>query len=582
MTHRLRVERLEARDLPAVSFRSLPILPFQNLAVLDHGRAIAALGQQIGRRQDVVLKIGDSNSSPFPTPHFLAPLGSLAFDPMASGLAATHPELLDTWWDFRTAPNSLAREGPSARAGLRTDQVIAPLSAQIRAVNPGIALVMIGTNDAMVTRDASLFRAYLGQIVETLLAARVVPVLSTIPDSHFRGGAYQPILMAFNQIIADVAERYTVPLWNAWASFHRLPNHGLQADGVHLNASPTGAASFWPVDLLYAQNARNLQALRILDWFRESVCSTAHFTAPQRAWQPMQSGRALYAVARDSGSSPRVDVYDADSGTLVNRFLAFGPGYTLGVRVATGDVNGDGFTDIVCSTTHAGRIRIISGADGTTLIRLTPSGDPRAAVLRVAVGDLDGDGAAEIVAVSESRDSVMRIYGGDSLALMETFHPFASPIRGASVAVADVEGLGAVIVVAAGRETPTVSYYSPAGELRGQVDLAKGPGRGLSVVAVDLDADGFDELVVGRKGKTQRISHIDGSSLVAERDLGPVADGSFEMRLGALRSDHEGDLLLVGSAPGAAVEVRAFDDLAGEPTHLPLERANRAFGIFVG
>ena len=124
MTHRLRVEPLEARDLPAVPFRSLPILPFQNLAVLDHARAIAALGQQNGRRQDVVLKIGDSNSSPFPTPHFLAPLGSYAFDPVTSGLAATHPELLDTWREYRTAPNSLAREGPSAWPGWRTTQVL--------------------------------------------------------------------------------------------------------------------------------------------------------------------------------------------------------------------------------------------------------------------------------------------------------------------------------------------------------------------------------------------------------------------------------------------------------------------------
>jgi hypothetical protein len=582
VTHRLRVERLEARDLPATSFQSLPIHPFQDLAVLDHVRAIAALGQQIGRRSDVVLKIGDSNSSPFPTPHFLAPLGSAAFDPIASGLAATHPELLDTWWDFRTAPNSLAREGQSAWPGLRTPQALASLGGEIKRLNPGVALVMIGTNDAMVTRDASLFRVYLGQMVETLLASRVVPVLSTIPDSHYSGGAYQPILMAFNQIIADVADRYTVPLWNAWASLHRLPNHGLQVDGVHLNASPTGAASLWPADLLYAQNARNLQALRLLDWFRERVSRAALFAAPQREWEPMVSGRALYAVARDSGSSPRVDIYDADGGRLVNRFLAFGPAYTLGVRVATGDVDGDGFTDIVCSTTHADRVRVISGADGTTLARLMPFQGPRTVGLRVAVGDLDGDGAAEIVVMSGSRDPVVRVYGGDSLAVQETFHPFASPTRAASVAVADVEGLGPVIVVAAGRENPTVSYFAPAGQLKGQFALAEGPGRRLTVVAADLNADGFDEIVVGRTGRTQRISLFHGANLLAERDLGPVADGSFEMRLGVLRSRDEGDLLLIGSAPGAAVEVRAFDDLAGEPTLLPLERANRAFGIFVG
>jgi hypothetical protein len=579
---RLSVERLEARDLP--SFRSLPVFPFQDLAVLDHMRAIAALGRQIGRRADVVLKIGDSNSSPFPTADYLAPLGKAGYDPTTSGLAATHPELLDTWWEYRTAPNSLAREGPSARPGRRTPQVLAALPGEIGALNPGIALVMIGTNDAMVTKDQALFRTNLGQMVETLLAARVVPVLSTIPDSHFRGGAYQPVLMAFNQVVAEVAARYVVPLWNAWAGLHRLPNHGLRPDGVHLNASPNGAARFWPVDLLFAQNVRNLGALRILDWFRERVSASAHHSAPVREWLPMDSGRDLYAVGRDVGTSSRVDVYDAETNELVNRFAPFRAGYSQGVHVATGDTDGDGFTDVVCWSTNAGVVRVVSGADGSTLARFRPFDGGTSRHFSIAVGDLDGDLDREIVASRGGREPEVRVFSGESFALQTSFRPYAGRMRGVSVAIAAIEGIGPVIALVGGKAHPNVSYVSPAGQLAGAFAVEAGSGRGLTIAAADLDDDGFDEIVLGRTAAISELLIFDGPShlLFDRRPLGPVADSTFGARLGVLRSRAGEDLLLVGNAPGSEVSVRAYDDISGDPVSLPLGRANRAFGIFVG
>jgi hypothetical protein len=579
---RLSVERLEARDLPSISFRSLPVFPFQDLAVLDHMRAIAALGRQIGRRSDVVLKIGDSNSSPFPTADYLAPLGSAGYDPISSGLAATHPELLDTWWQYRTAPNSLAREGPAARPGRRTPHVLDALPREIGALNPGIALVMIGTNDAMVTKDQALFRTHLGLIVESLLAARVVPVLSTIPDSHFRGGAYQPALMAFNQIIADVAGRYIVPLWNAWAGLHRLPNHGLRPDGVHLNASPNGAARFWPVDLLFAQNARNLGALRILDWFREKVSAPALPSAPNGEWQPMETGRDLYAVGLDVGTSSRVDVYDAATNELVNRFAPFNAAYSPGAHVATGDTDGDGFTDVVCWSSSAGVVRIISGADGSTLARFRPFDGRVPRHFTVAVANLDGDDAREIVVSRGGRAPEVRVFSGESFALESSFHPYTGRMRGVSVAVAAIEGVGPVIALVGGNANPTVSYFSPAGQPLGTFAV-EGAGR-FTIAAADLDDDGFDEIVLGRSVGVPELLIYDGFShlLIERRSLGPVADSTFGIRLGVLRSRAGEDLLLVGNAPGSEVSVRGFDDLFAEPVLLPLERVNRAFGIFVG
>ena len=111
MPGQLHVEHLEVRDTPAGSFQSLPVLPFSDLAVLDHARAIVSRGQQLGLRTDTFVRFGDSNSSFYGigkdiVAPYMVPLGAATYNPSVSGLAATHPELLDTWQVYSHALNS--------------------------------------------------------------------------------------------------------------------------------------------------------------------------------------------------------------------------------------------------------------------------------------------------------------------------------------------------------------------------------------------------------------------------------------------------------------------------------------------
>jgi FG-GAP repeat protein len=48
-----------------------------------------------------------------------------------------------------------------------------------------------------------------------------------------------------------------------------------------------------------------------------------------------------------AGGVPQVGVFDSTNAQQLYSFLAYGSGFTGGVRVATGDVNGDGVPDIV-------------------------------------------------------------------------------------------------------------------------------------------------------------------------------------------------------------------------------------------
>ena len=60
-----------------------------------------------------------------------------------------------------------------------------------------------------------------------------------------------------------------------------------------------------------------------------------------------------------AGGGPDVNVFGAD-GTFLAGFFAFDPKFTGGVRVAVGDVNGDGFPDIITAAGPGGGPNIIA------------------------------------------------------------------------------------------------------------------------------------------------------------------------------------------------------------------------------
>jgi hypothetical protein len=68
-------------------------------------------------------------------------------------------------------------------------------------------------------------------------------------------------------------------------------------------------------------------------------------------------------VAAGAGAAPRVRVFDGATGAAVGDFFAFEPGFTGGVNVAVGDVDGDGVEDIVVGAGRGGGpdVRVFDG-----------------------------------------------------------------------------------------------------------------------------------------------------------------------------------------------------------------------------
>lgn len=577
-------EALEPREVPAADFRTLPIYPVGDLAVLDHVHAVAAIGQSLGRQTNVFLKIGDSNTElePLGENGYLRPLGG-THNPNASGLSGHGANLVQTWSTFF---GSFARNDRTAGPGYQIPSVFPYLESEIASKNPGVALIMLGTNDATVGTAPNAFRSNLITLLDRIERAGVVPILSTIPENLFNGAATAELSRLLNQVIADVAEDEHIPLWNLHRQLSGLPSSGLGPDRLHLNQSPAGGASFHLGDLLYGQNVHNLGALTVLDWYRTQIVSGIPSLVPSLpAWTSL-AGHAVYAVGRDAGQGPTVSVYDATTRAELNRFNAFETSFRGGVRVATGDVNGDGVVDIVCAAGPTGGpvVTVFSGADGSRIASFFAfEGSFRGGIGSVAVKDLDGDGIAEIaVGAGNGGGPVIAIYNGGDFKERQRFLAYDGGFRGGvNVTLGTFEGIGETIVAGAGvgggphvklfalgSFTPVRSFFAEVSEFAG----------GIVVAAGDLTGDEFDELATGRYRGGSSVHIWDPVALRVRRSIAPRTVNT----LAGVRLAVTGDALLVGNGYGATVRLDAYSSLNANPIAIPPDDPLRAYGIFVG
>jgi hypothetical protein len=182
-------------------------------------------------------------------------------------------------------------------------------------------------------------------------------------------------------------------------------------------------------------------------------------------------GKADLAVTPDQGGGPRVTIYNGPDGAVLANFFAIeDPNFRGGARAAIGDVNHDGRPDIVVSAGFGGGPRV-AGFDGTTLFNgVQPTHlfhdffifeDALRNGAYVTVGDLNNDGYGDIIGGGGPGGAprVLALSGKD-LVQTGTFTPlvnfFAGDPRlrgGVRVAAKDEDGDGKADLVTGSGDT---------------------------------------------------------------------------------------------------------------------------------
>ncbi len=207
--------------LDAYHWRNWPLVP----EVSENARQIYLRGLEQGHDPNAFSKVGDCQSQP-------AVFFGI-YDTADRYYLGEDYEFMQRTIDH--FPGSFGRESMAVRNGLSVASVFSPLWAdqeycnsgetpidcEFRLHNPSIVIISLGTN---WQPGAELsFDEYLRELVQYAIDRNVLPILVTKAD-NIEGDNL------LNEIIAQVAYDYDIPLWNFWAAVQHLPNHGVDPE----------------------------------------------------------------------------------------------------------------------------------------------------------------------------------------------------------------------------------------------------------------------------------------------------------------------------------------------------------------
>jgi hypothetical protein len=278
-------------------------------------------------------------------------------------------------------------------------------------------------------------------------------------------------------------------------------------------------------------------------------------------------GLADLIVGADRGTGPHVKVFDGGTNAEGQSFFAYPPSFSGGVRVAAGDVNGDGVADIITGAgpgagTH---VKVFNGATNE-LLQSFFAYPGFAGGVYVAAGDVNGDGRADIVTGADSAAPHVKVFDGASGAEIRSFFAFGGFQGGVRVAAGDVnaDGFDDIVVAVGPGAGPHVKVFDGQTNAELASFFAYGPGflGGVYVAAGDVDGDGRADIVTGAgAGSVPHVKVFSGANFQELRSFlayGPNFTGGVRVAAGDVNGDGFVEIV-TGAGPGAGPHVKVFD-----------------------
>jgi len=257
------------------------------------------------------------------------------------------------------------------------------------------------------------------------------------------------------------------------------------------------------------------------------------------------TGDGVADIVAGAGKGGRTSVRVFDGLTdnavpgLLGNFYPFGAKYNGGVNVAAGDVNGDGLADVIVSATgKAGpRVEVFDGASGNMLANFLALAPKFKGGVTLAAGDVDGDGLADVIAgTGPGATPLVQVFSGADFSPIRSFYAFDPSFKGGVyVAAGDLNGDGkSDVCVSAGSGTPAVKVFDLATGTALLTTLTPEDARflgGIRTAVMDVNADGHEDILTVTGKGSSHLQAFDGESHAVLDNL-----LAYEKRTGAFVS----------------------------------------------
>jgi hypothetical protein len=197
-------------------------------------------------------------------------------------------------------------------------------------------------------------------------------------------------------------------------------------------------------------------------------------------------GQVIVIGAGKSANTPEfVTVLDPANGAVLTRFAPFGNTFQGGIRVATGDLTGDGVDEIVVASGWGipGEVRVYTQTGGL-LTAFLPYGPAFTGGVQVAIADVDGDGLNDIITVPSWGPAEVKVFRNVLVGGIPTFdalHPYRDFLA------FPASFIGGAVVAAADMGDPPLPNIPFTNTLDGKAEIVIGSGAGMKTTVKVFD-----------------------------------------------------------------------------------------------